>query len=170
MSHIKNCFVAGININLKILTEILHCPMNAQTHTTTHTTYFEAVFFPLWPAGSVCRPLPFVGALSGAPPVLLLAWEVSALVRFRSGLGLLARLVWGLCLGSEGLAGGLAFFLTPLAAGELFSTLGGGEEEVTGHLVKGGVAWAFPPNKTTLGPMDTANGAHLHLQGVDSKD
>ena len=44
----------------------------------------------------------------------------------------------------------------------LFGILGGGEEEATGQLVKGGVAWVFNPNNTTVGPMDTATFAHIH--------
>ena len=57
-----------------------------------------------------------------------------------------------------------AFFFTPPPhrfSPMGFGFFGEGEEEAAGHLVKGGVAWAFHPDNNTLVAMDTGNGAHL---------
>ena len=63
--------------------------------------------------------------------------------------------------------GGFGFFLArpglfPVPLG----LLGGGEEEVPGHLVEGGAARVFHPNGTILPPVDTTDGALLYPGGV----
>ena len=48
--------------------------------------------------------------------------------------------------------------------------IGGGEEEAVCHLVKGGAAWVFHPNNTTLVLVDTMDSAHFHAPAVGDVD
>ena len=72
----------------------------------------------------------------------------------------------GVSQGARGFSGGLCLLLPHRFLPIGFGFFGGGEEEAVGHLVKGGVAWVFHPDNTTLVAMDTASGVHLHPPGV----
>ena len=89
-------------------------------------------------------------------------------------LGLVGELVFGLVVGFVSESGRGLVFRSGCAEGwgvggfllafantvQLFmGTLGGGEEEATGHLVELGVARVLHPDDPFFPPMDSANGA-----------
>ena len=70
--------------------------------------------------------------------------------------GLVLGSVRGLVFGGEGGILALANTLKVIMGG-----LGGGEDEVAGHLIERGVAWVFHPANACLPPVDIAHSAHL---------
>ena len=105
--------------------------------------------------------------LRGRPPPP--ACSLFSLFSLSTGLGASVvvgwrRLHWGLFWGPEGLVVVFAFFFPPPPhrfSPIGFGFFGGGQEEAAGHLVKGGVAWVFHLDNTTLVAMDPTNGAEL---------
>ena len=87
-------------------------------------------------------------------------------------LGSVRGLVLGLGWPEGGGGGGGDGFPLALANAVevVLGTLGGGEEEATGHLVERRVVWVFHPDDPRFPPVDTGDGAHLHARGVQAVD
>ena len=107
------------------------------------------------------RPSHLMGPRNGVPHLCGSGWGVSGVSEF-GGRGRVRGINLFVCGG-----GGFGSFLARPGLFQVpLGLLGGGEEEVPGHIAEDGAAWVFHPNGTMLPPVDTTDGALVYPGGV----